>query len=94
MELAEMGFGVAALNLALILERTDVFVNDRTALGQIGSENLSEQFNINKQLAMKYLQFATHSPDSENEASLKIAEFFYHGTSGQKNLKDALSIYK
>lgn len=42
MELAEMGFGVAALNLALILERTDVFVNDRTALGQIGSENLSE----------------------------------------------------
>jgi hypothetical protein len=30
MELAEMGFGVAALNLALILERSDVFETGRT----------------------------------------------------------------
>lgn len=33
MELAEMGFGVAALNLALILERSDVFESDRLMLG-------------------------------------------------------------
>ena len=31
-----MGFGVAALNLALILEKKDIFESDRTMLGQIG----------------------------------------------------------
>lgn len=33
MELAEQGFGVAALNFALLLERVDVFQTDRTLLG-------------------------------------------------------------
>lgn len=33
MELAEMGFGVAALNLALILERANVFETNRLMLG-------------------------------------------------------------
>ena len=33
MQLAEMGFGVASLNLALVLERADVFRTERTALG-------------------------------------------------------------
>ena len=33
MELAEMGFGVAALNLALILERENIFHQERTLLG-------------------------------------------------------------
>lgn len=55
MELAEQGFGVAALNLALILERADVFTTDQTALGKLTTEHLSPQFNINKQLALKYL---------------------------------------
>lgn len=43
---------------------------------------------------MKYLQLASYSHETEGEAALKIAEFFYYGTSGQKNYKDAISIYK
>ena len=45
-------------------------------------------------MAVKYLQYATKTSETENEASLKIAEFMYHGTSGHRNLKDALKIYK
>jgi hypothetical protein len=55
MELAEMGSGVAALNLALILERNDIFSTERGLLGSLGLKLLSSEFDINKQLAMKYL---------------------------------------
>lgn len=43
---------------------------------------------------MKYLQFATYTPELEAESSLKIAEFFYHGTSGYQNHQSALTLYK
>jgi len=43
---------------------------------------------------LKYLQLALYSPELENEASLKIAEFLYYGTSGLKDHKSAISIYK
>jgi hypothetical protein len=33
MELAEMGYGVASLNLSLLLEKNDVFLTERTLLG-------------------------------------------------------------
>jgi hypothetical protein len=36
MELAEMGYGIASLNLSLLLEKNDIFVTDRTILGQLG----------------------------------------------------------
>lgn len=48
MELAEMGFGVAALNLALILERQNVLETDRMLLGELGASKLSPDFNINR----------------------------------------------
>jgi hypothetical protein len=48
MELAEQGFGVAALNIALLLERVDIFQTDRTLLGQISLDALSESFDINR----------------------------------------------
>lgn len=35
MQLAEMGFGVASLNLALILERANIFASERSALGML-----------------------------------------------------------
>lgn len=89
-----MGSGVAAINLALILERNDIFSTDRGLLGTLGLKSLSSEFNINKQLAMKYLQFASYNHDTEVEASLKIAEFFYYGTSGYQSYKDAITIYK
>jgi TPR repeat protein len=43
---------------------------------------------------LKYLQFASYSSEVEQEASLKIAEFFYHGISGQKDYKNAMALYK
>lgn len=89
-----MGSGIAALNLALLLERNDIFITDRSLLGSLGLNTLSNDFNINKQLAMKYLQFASYNHDTEVEASLKIAEFFYYGTSGYQSYKDAITIYK
>jgi len=55
---------------------------------------MSEDFNINKQIALKYLQLALYSPEVESEASLKIAEFLYYGTSGLTDHKSAISIYK
>jgi TPR repeat protein len=94
MQLAEMGFGVAALNLGLLLERIDVFQTENTILGQKGLKSLSSDFNINKQLAMKYFQLAQFNLDTDSEASLKIAEFLYYGTSGHVDYKEALSIYK
>jgi hypothetical protein len=48
LELAEQGYGVAALNLALILERGDLFDTERTLLGHLGINTLSPDFNINK----------------------------------------------
>lgn len=94
MELAEMGFGIAQLNLALLLERVDIFDGDRTVVGRLSKSVLSEDFNINKQIALKYLQLALYSPEIESEASLKIAEFLYYGTSGIIDHKNAISIYK
>ncbi len=41
MKLAEMGFGVAALNLGLILERVDIFTTENTILGHLGLKSLS-----------------------------------------------------
>jgi hypothetical protein len=55
MELAEMGYGVASLNLSLLLEKNEVFRTERSLLGQLGTEEFGSDFNINKQLALKYL---------------------------------------
>jgi hypothetical protein len=63
-------------------------------LGELSATHLSTHFNINKQLAMKYLQFAIYSPETEKEAEFKIAEFMFHGTSGHQSYKEALTIYK
>ena len=48
MELAEMGYGIASLNLSLLLEKNYIFETDRTLLGQLGKKELGEEFNINK----------------------------------------------
>ena len=52
------------------------------------------RFNLNKQLAFRYLQLALYQKDTEDEASLKLAEFMYYGTSGLQDFEQALSIYK
>jgi hypothetical protein len=94
MELAEMGYGVASLNLSLLLEKNDVFMTERTLLGQLGTEEFGSDFNINKQLALKYLQMSMLSRETEYEANFKIADFLYYGTSGVKDFEHAIALYK
>ena len=71
MEQAEMGQGYAALNAALLLEKFDIFDTSKTLLGDIASDEFnkdnhewdpaadhhqsSNKFNLNKQLAFRYL---------------------------------------
>lgn len=40
------------------------------------------KFDLNKQLAFRYLQIALYQKETEDEASLKIADFMYYGTAG------------
>jgi hypothetical protein len=51
-------------------------------------------FDLNKQMAFKYYQYAMWEKDTEIEASLKIADFLHYGTSGHKDLEQSVSIYK
>ena len=103
MELAEMGQGVAALNAALLLEKFDIFDTQRMLLGQIASQVFERnkraksdssaglgKFDINKQLAFRYLQISLYQKETEEEASLKIADFMYYGTSGLQDFAQAL----
>ena len=53
-----------------------------------------DHFDINKQLAFRYLQLALYQKETEDEASLKIADFMYYGTSGLQDFSQALQIYK
>jgi predicted RNA binding protein with dsRBD fold (UPF0201 family) len=55
MELAEMGYGTASLNLALLLEKNEVFDTDRTLLGELAKKELGPDFDINKQVAFRSL---------------------------------------
>lgn len=45
-------------------------------------------------MAFKYYQYAIWEKDTEHEASFKVADFMYYGTSGYKDLNQAFSIYK
>jgi len=55
MELAEMGYGIASLNLSLLLEKNDVFRTKDTMLGELATKELGPAFDLNKQIALKYL---------------------------------------
>ena len=40
---------------------------------------LSGEFNINKHLAFKYFKMARAQRETEDEASLKLGDFYYYG---------------
>jgi hypothetical protein len=42
MELAEAGVGIAKLNLAILLEKMQIFDTNRTLLGQLASEEFNK----------------------------------------------------
>jgi hypothetical protein len=54
------------------------------------STNKSVEFNINKHIAFKYFSMAS-LPETEDEANLKLGDFFYYGVASEQNLKKQLS---
>ena len=40
---------------------------------------LTGEFNINKHLAFKYFKMARQQRETEDEASLKLGDFYYYG---------------
>ncbi len=79
LELAEQGLGVAQLNTAILFNQYDVIDSDRTLAAQVAKRNGDTQFNINKHLAFKYFKMATLQRETEDEASLKLGDFYYYG---------------
>jgi len=58
MELAEMGYGIAQLNLALLLEKYPLFDSSRTMLSEIASSKLipasaRERHNLVREMDVK-----------------------------------------
>jgi len=41
-----------------------------------------QTLEMNKQIAYKYFELALLSKETEHDASLKLADFLYYGTSG------------
>lgn len=46
------------------------------------SEGVLDKFDLNKQLAFRLYQISLYQKETEDEASLKIADFMYYGTAG------------
>lgn len=57
-------------------------------------EPTENRFKLTKQLAFRYFQLAFYQKDTEDEASLKLAEFMYYWMSGLPDFEQARSIYK
>jgi TPR repeat protein len=91
MELAEQGLAVAQLNAGILLDKYNIIGNthSRLLIGQVvkrdGGLNMTEvggligEFNINKHLAFKYFKMARAQRETEDEASLKLGDFYYYG---------------
>ena len=89
-----MGYGIASLNLSLLLEKNDVFRTEEMMLGELARKELGPAFDLNKQIALKYLQLSMMAKDTEHEANFKVADFLYYGTAGVKDFEQALALYK
>jgi TPR repeat protein len=80
MELAEQGIAVAQLNAAILLDKYDIIDSSGTFLHEIMTNNGEEaDFNINKHLSFKYYSLAALQKETEDEANLKLGDFFYYG---------------
>ena len=77
-ELAEQGLAVAQLNAAVLLDKYNIFSTDVSRL-LLGQANVSAPFNLNKHLAFKYYTMAAMQKETEDEASLKLGDFYYSG---------------
>ena len=79
MELAEQGLAVAQLNAAILFDKYNIIGDSsRLIIGQINKKNAGD-FNLNKHLAFKYYRLAMQQRETEDEASLKLGDFYYNG---------------
>jgi hypothetical protein len=83
LELAEQGVAVAQLNAAILFDKYNIVPDtNRLLLSQVikhESLNDSNSFNINKHLAFKYFTMAAMQKETEDEANLKLGDFYYYG---------------
>jgi hypothetical protein len=63
MELAETGLSTAMLNLGMLLDKYDIFENEKTYLAA-DVDHSQKSFNINKYLAFNYFKTAVNHPDT------------------------------
>jgi TPR repeat protein len=88
MELAEQGLAVAQLNAAILFDKYDIFDNEKVFISELVEQEFKrygveseagKSFNINKHLAYKYFQMAALQRETEDEANLKLGDFYYYG---------------
>lgn len=51
-------------------------------------------FNLNKHLAFKFFYLASLYPETEDEANLKLADYYYYGIACDQSYEGALIKYK
>mmetsp|Transcript_4760 Transcript_4760/g.4417 ORF Transcript_4760/g.4417 Transcript_4760/m.4417 type:complete len:136 (-) Transcript_4760:400-807(-) len=80
MNLAEQGMASAQLNVGILLDKYDIFNSEDLMVYHVINRTLNDSsFNINKHLAYKYFTQASEQKDTENEANLKLGDYFYYG---------------
>jgi TPR repeat protein len=79
LELAEQGVAVAQLNAAILLDKYDVFDTNKAYLTILVRKAGEYDFNINKHLAFKYFSLASLQKETEDEANLKLGDYYYYG---------------
>eukprot|EP00347_Sterkiella_histriomuscorum_P014767 403359608 len=101
MELAEQGLAVAQLNAAILFDKYDIFDNEKVFITEVVTQELKRHgikdgggFNINKHLAFKYYTMASLQKETEDEAHLKLGDFYYYGISCNQSYDKAIELYK
>ena len=80
MELAEQGLAVAQLNAAILFDKYEILDNDKIFITQVVKHSTKDKhFNINKHLSYKYYSMAALQKETEDEANLKLGDFYYYG---------------
>jgi len=84
------------LNAAILLDKFDIFDTDKTMINDIVKrQHPSEKsFNLNKHLAFKFYHLASLQKETEDEANLKLGDFYYYGIACNQSYDRAIDLYK
>lgn len=63
------------------MDKYDVFLSQNSlfAVDVKHSYDYNERFSINKYLAFNYFKSSLNHPDTQDEAMLKLGDFYYYG---------------